>query len=146
QLFVLRLVRVMPQPGRDEHEVVVHFIPQVGQLPGGGGRPLCFLFGGTMLRKQAVCHQRASATQRPEQPNTSAALPSREPNPGSTRGGATPTARQPAEAAVYLSTQRPAGPNAGKSGPHAKHGLHATIAVMPRTSRTEGMPAHTPLP
>src|SRR5262249_30532748 len=28
QLFVLRLVRVLPQPGRDEHEVVVHFIPQ----------------------------------------------------------------------------------------------------------------------
>src|SRR5262245_36032296 len=28
QLFVLRFVRVLPQPGRDEHEVVVHFVPQ----------------------------------------------------------------------------------------------------------------------
>jgi hypothetical protein len=28
RLPVLRLVRVLPEPGRDEHEIVVHFVPQ----------------------------------------------------------------------------------------------------------------------
>src|SRR5438552_2800012 len=82
-------------------------------------------------------HRRASAAQRPEQPHTSAALQATEPSPGRATEGATPTLGPPAEAAASRSTQRPTGPNEGKTGSYAKHDHHATTAVMRSKSKTE---------